>query len=116
MSKLRSLDVSREAEEKLSEYVNLLLKWNERINLISKSTEKDVWLRHIIDSAQLKDFLNNDDVIVDVGTGAGLPGIVLSILGANTTLIECDSRKVSFLYEVSRILEIHPTIIDDRIF
>ncbi|MDX2050673.1 MAG: 16S rRNA (guanine(527)-N(7))-methyltransferase RsmG [Rickettsiaceae bacterium] len=82
----------------LRSYVELLLKWNKAINLISKSTEETVWQRHIYDSLQLLEFIDLNQSIVDVGTGAGLPGVVLSIAGVQKTyLIESDTRKCAFL-------------------
>lgn len=111
------LDVSHETVEKLSRYVDLLLKWNRKINLISQSTVEDIWLRHILDSAQLVKFIDlKDESILDIGSGAGLPGIVLSILGAkNIVLVDSDQRKCSFLQEVARILGLNLQVINDRI-
>lgn len=99
----------------LKQYRELLLKWNSKINLISRSTEKDIWHRHIEDSLQIKKFLGNEEKIIDIGSGAGLPGMVLAIEGFQTTLIECDIRKVAFLQEVSRILEVEVKIVNDRV-
>lgn len=96
--------VSRETFTRLEEYVSLLLKWQKKINLISDSTIPDVWARHILDSAQLISHIQPDRKIVDLGSGAGLPGIILSILGVKSiTLVESDMRKVAFLREASRI-------------
>ena len=110
-------DVSREMLDKLSFYVQLLLKWNKSINLISKNTVDDLWTRHILDSAQLVKFIENKDLaLVDIGTGAGLPGVILSILGVkNVTLIESDTKKCNFLLEISRILGLNLKIVNDRI-
>ena len=110
-------DVSREMLDKLSFYVQLLLKWNKSINLISKNTVDDLWTRHILDSAQLVKFIENKDLaLVDIGTGAGLPGVILSILGVkNVTLVESDTKKCSFLLEISRILGLNLKIVNDRI-
>lgn len=98
------INVSRETFAALQNYVLLLLKWNQRINLISKQTEKDIWQRHILDSAQLISYIDYDQKVIDVGSGAGLPGIVLSILGVKSVvLIESDERKAIFLREAAKL-------------
>ena len=76
------LNVSRETMEELEEYKNDILDRNKEFNLISKSSEKDISLRHIIDSAQTIDFIDKNDIKIctDIGSGAGLPGVVLGIL------------------------------------
>jgi 16S rRNA (guanine527-N7)-methyltransferase len=96
--------VSRETLERLSAYVDLLKAWNRRINLVGPNTIGDVWRRHILDSAQLyPEIPRQSQVIVDLGSGAGLPGLVLSILGVGGVhLIEADQRKVVFLREAIR--------------
>lgn len=105
-------DVSRET---LDKYVDLLLKWNKKINLISKSTEEDVWNRHIIDSLQLTKFIDKSNKIVDLGSGGGLPGIVLAIAGYDVSLVECDLRKMIFLKEVGRVLKLDIKYIENRV-
>lgn len=109
--------VSHETEEKLTWYVDLLLKWNKKINLISESTVEDLWMRHILDSAQIIRFIvDKSQTILDIGSGAGLPGIVLNILGIeNVWLVDSDQRKCSFLMEVSRLLELKAQVINNRI-
>ena len=97
------LNVSRETFERLSAYVALLSQWQQRLNLISPKTLPDIWSRHIHDSLQLRAFLPEPSdrpelVIVDVGAGAGLPGIILSIAtGHKVHLVESDQRKASFM-------------------
>lgn len=96
--------INGEQQKRLENYVKLLLEWNNKINLIGKSTINDLWNRHIVDSAQLIKFLNEEELknckCADFGTGAGFPGIVLSILGVkNMTLIEKSIRKCNFLRE-----------------
>ena len=77
-----NLDVSRETLERLDEYSKDIILKNKEINLISKSTERSIKSRHIEDSAQTIDFVNKNDIKIctDLGSGAGLPGIVLGIL------------------------------------
>ena len=110
------LSVSCEMVEALKKYEALLLKWNKTINLISKNSEKDIWYRHIIDSLQLIRYINCSDVTIDIGSGAGLPGIVLSIGGINNvTLIECNQKKVEFLIQTSKLSNNKVNIITNRL-
>jgi 16S rRNA (guanine527-N7)-methyltransferase len=106
---LRTLDVSRETLERLEIYVNLLVKWQRTINLVSRSTLPRLWTRHIADCAQLAALGSAHRVWADLGSGAGLPGIVIAIMSmprAGSTevhLIERDRRKASFLREAKRV-------------
>lgn len=107
-------DVSREIQDKLEEYKKLLLKWNQKINLVSKNTENDVDVRHIDDSLQIRDYLSIEENIIDLGSGGGLPGIILGILGYKVSLVEADSRKCAFLREVIRRLGLDVCVIEER--
>ncbi|MCK6449956.1 MAG: 16S rRNA (guanine(527)-N(7))-methyltransferase RsmG [Alphaproteobacteria bacterium] len=104
--------VSRETLARLSALVDLLGQWQRRINLVSASTLRDVWRRHIFDSAQLFPLLPRPDArVYDIGSGAGFPGLVLAVLGASQVhLIESDHRKAAFLREASRITGAPTTI------
>ena len=88
------LNVSRETMSQLEAYLALLEKWQRRINLVANSTMVDVWQRHILDSAQLiKFYPANTKKILDVGSGAGFPGLVLAIMGnVEVDLVESDQR------------------------
>lgn len=97
--------VSRETLDDLSQYVDLLMHWQMRINLISPTTLSDVWMRHIVDSAQLYALEPQAKLWLDIGSGAGLPGLVLAILlrrnpGARVHLVESNSKKAAFLQHV----------------
>jgi 16S rRNA (guanine527-N7)-methyltransferase len=110
--------VSRETLLNLSKYSQLLEKWNKTINLVSPTTIKDVWSRHIIDSAQIFPHLSSpaDTVLADFGSGAGFPGLVLAIMGVKKThLIESDSRKCAFLSEVVRATKVDVTVHNERV-
>ena len=98
------LDVSRETLDRLRAYVDLLTNWNRRINLVGAASLTDVWRRHILDSGQLVRHIGSDvRVLVDLGSGAGLPGLILGILGVpEVHLIEADQRKAAFLREAAR--------------
>lgn len=97
--------ISRETELRLRAYHDLLLKWQEKINLISPGTVKQAWARHFEDSLQLLPLLPaNPFTLYDLGCGAGFPGLVLAaaVPQASVTLIESDSKKCAFLQTVSR--------------
>jgi len=101
-------DVSRETMARLRTYADLLGKWNRAINLVARDSLADLWRRHFLDSAQLWPLLpapprGRTRVLVDLGSGAGFPGLVLAIMGAGDVhLIEADQRKSAFLNEVAR--------------
>ena len=111
------MNVSRGTIEALEQYKLLTLKWNKSINLISSTTESEFWNRHINDSLQLMKYIECNDInLIDAGSGAGFPGIVLSIAGIkNVTLIESDLRKATFLYHASKISNHKVQIINQRI-
>ncbi len=113
----RKAGVSRETLARLEAYVGLLRSWNRRINLVGPRTLGDVWRRHILDSAQLLRHLPaRCGTVLDLGSGAGLPGLVLAILGApGMHLVESDARKCAFLREAARIAAAPVTIHATRI-
>ena len=115
---LEHVSVSRETIEKLETYANLLSRWQSKINLISTNSLQQVWHRHFLDSAQIY-LMSPKKVasVIDVGTGAGFPGLVLSIMGMkNVQLVEHNKKKCAFLYEVIRETEstatVHPCKIE----
>ena len=96
----KHFDVSRETIQKLEKFAKLLLKWNKSTNLIAKSTETELWNRHILDSLQLLKLIGNEEIL-DIGTGAGFPGVVISIAGGNKVfLVEKNAKKCAFLHQV----------------
>ncbi len=102
---------------RLEAYLDLLRKWQRRINLVSDASLTDAWRRHILDSAQLFPLVPEScGRLVDLGSGAGFPGLVLAIMGvAGVELIESDGRKCAFLAEAARVSEARVTIRDARI-
>lgn len=111
--------VSRETEAKLRELMALLQRWNTRINLVAAGDDAALWQRHILDSLQLQPLLPpGHGPIIDLGSGAGFPGLVLALTSARAThLVESDRRKAAFLIEAARVLElgwvrVHPTRIE----
>ncbi len=101
--------------EKLSVYETLLKKWAPVHNLVSTKTLEDIPERHFNDSEKLLPFLSKEDSILDLGSGAGFPGLILAIHGFDITLIEADSKKCLFLDFVSRETKSSVKIINDRI-
>jgi 16S rRNA (guanine527-N7)-methyltransferase len=101
---LARLNVSRESGERLETYVSLVLHWQARINLIGPSTRDDIWTRHVGDALQLLPFLShNIERLADLGSGAGLPGLVLAIARPiEAHLFESNLKKAAFLREAAR--------------
>lgn len=105
---------------KLEIYRALLIKWQRHLNLVSDRTIGDLWRRHFIDSLQIAPFANEWSNWVDIGSGAGFPGMVIGLLcknddGRHVHLIESDKRKAAFLMEVSRETNSNVTVHADRI-
>jgi 16S rRNA (guanine527-N7)-methyltransferase len=109
--------VSRETLARLEAYATLLVAWSARINLIGRSTLEDLWRRHFLDSAQLLPLIPpRTRSLVDLGSGAGFPGLVLAVLGVpGVELVEADSRKATFLREAARVSGAEATIRGCRI-
>lgn len=121
-SGLPGLDVSRETINRLRAFEDLLKKWNRTINLVSASTVEDIWGRHIVDSAQiLRHAPEQPASWADLGSGGGLPGLVVACILAERspdtelTLIESDMRKATFLRTASRELSLNCKVISQRI-
>jgi len=114
---LRITPVSRETAERLDRFVEHFLKWQRVVQLIAPSTLSRIWTRHIADSLQLLPDLEDAKEVVDVGTGGGFPGLVLSIAspGKKFHLIESDTRKASFLREAVRVSESTAEIYPERV-
>lgn len=95
--------VSRETLHRFDLYAELLGRWQRAVNLVAPSTLDQVWLRHFLDSAQLRPLCpESTRTLVDLGSGAGFPGLVLALLGIpEVHLVESDQRKAAFLREVA---------------
>ncbi|WP_188899939.1 16S rRNA (guanine(527)-N(7))-methyltransferase RsmG [Caldovatus sediminis] len=99
------VEVSRETRARLDRLKFLLLDWNRRINLVAERDEGAIERRHIVDSLQLWPLLPIRGPLVDLGSGAGFPGLVLALVAERPIhLIESDRRKAAFLTEASRVL------------
>ena len=119
---VKSLNVSRETLNGFYEYETLLSKWNEKINLVSKKTLVDIWERHFLDSGQIiKHVEVSGKRWVDVGSGAGFPGLVVALLlrdrkiDCDLVLVEKNSKKGFFLNEVIRKLNLSVEVVNDNI-
>lgn len=110
--------VSRETLDRLRLFADRLTRWNTRINLVAPSTIADLWQRHIADSAQLVPLAPLEATRwLDLGSGAGLPGLVVAALrpDLHMTLVESDQRKAAFLRTVSREMGLAPQVLAARI-
>ena len=113
-----SLNFSDHSIEKLKKFSNLVLKENQNYNLIAKSTENQIWYRHILDSAQLVKFIDfNLNSMADLGTGAGFPGLVVEIFNKNKAfhvkLYEKSPVKRRFLTGVIKELSLNAEVLGD---
>ena len=105
-------DVSHETLEKIKTYLHLLMRWNQSLSLVSGQDE--IWDRHVVDSVQLKNYINTSDSVADLGSGNGFPGIILSIIIENKIdLYEVNQKKASFLRYVSSHLNLSINIFQD---
>ena len=118
----RFTQVSRETITSLKKYENMLIEANKTLNLIGNSTINDIWYRHFLDSVQVIDFIDeNDKTLVDLGSGAGFPGIVLAItlkdrkIPLKIKLIEKSPKKVKFLRDLINKLHLDVEVINQNV-
>jgi 16S rRNA (guanine527-N7)-methyltransferase len=114
------VDVSRETRDQLEAMVHTLGRWQKAVNLIGKATLEDIWVRHILDSAQLVPLIpRSAKTLADLGSGGGFPGLVLAALRPEleVTLIESDARKGAFLAEAGRRMSLkkQPKVVISRL-
>ena len=118
---IKKFNVSRETIEKLKKYKDFLLISNKYLNLIGKTTENQIFTRHFADSAQIYDIIDDKSEIIDLGSGAGFPGVLLRILmddkkiSGNITLIDKSSKKCKFLQDLSDKLSLNLKIANLKI-
>ncbi len=110
-------NVSRETLRRFRSYADLLVNWQASINLVSENTLKDLWRRHIWDSVQLARFIPKSPcVITDLGSGAGFPGLLLSILlDTEVNLVDSSGKKIAFLREAARVTDANVVLHQGRI-
>jgi len=118
----RFTQVSRETIISLKKYEEILIKANKSLNLIGKSTINQIWQRHFLDSVQVIDFINkNDKTLMDIGSGAGFPGLVLAIvlkdrkIPLKVKLVEKSPKKTKFLKSLIHQLDLDVEIINQNI-
>ena len=117
------IDVSRETLHALTLYSDQLAKWQKAKNLVAPSTLSDLWQRHLLDSAQLAPLImagkepgDAKPAILDFGSGAGFPGLVLAVMGVGpVTLVESNGRKASFMNHVIRETRAEAKVLNERI-
>ena len=114
---IKNFNISSNQEKLLDTYILNLKKYNKHTNLVGSSTLEDPWKRHILDCLQILPTLNNYNCsILDMGTGAGLPGLILSIMGCqNVTLIDSNNKKTKFLEKMKIEMNLKVKIILDRV-
>jgi 16S rRNA (guanine527-N7)-methyltransferase len=118
---IKKFNVSRETIEKLNKYKDFLIISNKLLNLIGKTTENNMFSRHFTDSAQIYDLIEDKSEIIDLGSGAGFPGVILKILmdcdksDGNITLIEKSPKKCKFLQDLIDKLDLSIKIVNLKI-
>jgi len=118
---IKKFNVSRETIEKLNKYKDFLIFSNKLLNLIGKTTENHIFSRHFIDSAQIYDLIEDKSEIIDLGSGAGFPGVILKILmdynkiDGKITLIEKSPKKCKFLQDLIDKLDLDIKIVNLKI-
>ncbi len=118
----KTYNVSRETYAKLQQYCASLFEWQQKFNLVSNNSLQDVWKRHFNDSAQLFDYIPQSAAnLLDIGSGAGFPAMVLAIIAAektpylNITMVESVAKKTLFLNHVKNLTAINAEILNTRV-
>ncbi len=111
--------VSRETESRLDAYVDVLLRWQSKLNLVAPSTLRELWTRHIVDSLQLLPLAPDAQTWVDFGSGGGFPGMPIACAladmpGAKVHLIESNGKKAAFLREAARVTGVPAIVHQER--
>lgn len=103
-----NIKINEEQIKSFEKYMNLLLEWNEKINLTAITQPEEVKLKHFVDSLTVLKYINDDDKVIDIGTGAGFPGIPLKIMKGNTkiTLLDSLNKRINFLNIVIETLNL----------
>ena len=103
------VDITEEQAQKLYKYMTILIDWNKKINLTAITQEKDIIYKHFIDSISINKYIKNKTDIIDIGTGAGFPGIPLKILNSknNFTLVDSLGKRINFLQNVKKDLNLN---------
>lgn len=108
-SEKRKISLDKKLLERFELYKNLLLKWNEKINLTAITDDFDIIMKHFVDCLEVTKYINRNSKIIDIGTGAGLPGLVISIFfddNIKVTLVDSLNKRINFLNEVVKSLDL----------
>jgi 16S rRNA (guanine527-N7)-methyltransferase len=116
---LAPFPVSRETESRLDAYVDVLLRWQSKLNLVAPSTLRELWTRHIVDSLQLLPLAPDAQIWVDFGSGGGFPGMPIACAladmpGAKVHLVESNGKKAAFLREAARVTGVPAIVHQER--
>lgn len=108
LANIQNISINDEQINKLYTYMNLLIEWNEKINLTAITEPKEVILKHFIDSLTIQKYVKENNKLIDIGTGAGFPGIPVGITNssANITLMDSLNKRINFLNEVITTLDL----------
>ena len=100
------MDIDNVSAEKFAVYMELLREWNEKINLTAITDEEGILVKHFFDSCSISEFVDNNSKIIDIGTGAGFPGLPLKIVNdtLNLTLVDSLNKRINFLNELKNKL------------
>ena len=118
---IKKFNVSRETIDKLNIYKDFLILSNKKLNLIGKTTENSIYYRHFLDSAQIYNIINKKLDIVDLGSGAGFPGLIIKLLmedekiDGKVILIEKSNKKSNFLLNISNLLNLKIKIFSKKL-
>ena len=118
---IKKFNVSRETIDKLNIYKDFLILSNKKLNLIGKTTENNIYYRHFLDSAQIYNIINKKLDIVDLGSGAGFPGLIIKLLmedekiDGKVILIEKSNKKSNFLLNISNLLNLKIKIFSKKL-
>ena len=106
--------IAEEQMQKFFSYMELLLEWNQKMNLTAITDPKEIILKHFIDSMTISPYIEEEKKVIDVGTGAGFPGIPLAIICPNTsfTLIDALNKRISFLKEIVTKLQLSNVVVE----
>lgn len=118
-NKLNLLNVSRETSGEIEEFVNLLIKWNKKISLMSPNDILRVWERHVLESIEMIEYIASDEeqILCDFGSGCGFPGVITGIIGnyKELHLIESNTKKAQFLKQATNNIKKNLNIHNNRI-
>ncbi len=104
-----NIEISQEMYDSFVRYQHDLLEWNEKINLTAIVEDEELWLKHFVDSAVVSNYIDKDSSLIDVGTGAGFPGVPCKIIdpSINLTLVDSLNKRINFLCELCENLKLN---------